>query len=170
MSTRVTLRLKTLKKLLIIPLFILGCANSPTEKAQENPPNILFILADDQRYDVIKALGNKQIITPNLDALISNGTTFLNTYIMGAMNGAVCAPSRAMLITGRSLFEINPYAGDQLDMPDTLLAEALAMNGYNTFHSGKWHNGEKAFLKGFDQGSKLFFGGMSDKSYHIVQF
>ena len=162
MSTRVTLRLKTLKKLLIIPLFILGCANSPTEKAQENPPNILFILADDQRYDVIKALGNKQIITPNLDALISNGTTFLNTYIMGAMNGAVCAPSRAMLITGRSLFEINPYAGDQLDMPDTLLAEALAMNGYNTFHSGKWHNGEKAFLKGFDQGSKLFFGGMSD--------
>ena len=47
-------------------------------------------------------------------------------------------------------------------MPDTLLAEALLVNGYTTFHTGKWHNGEKAFLKGFIQGSKIFFGGMSD--------
>tara|TARA_B100001057_G_scaffold49577_1_gene44189 strand:+ start:2614 stop:4200 length:1587 start_codon:yes stop_codon:yes gene_type:complete len=143
-------------------LFLVYCGNPRSNKPHTHPPNILFILADDQRYDLIHALGNKEIITPNLDELISRGTTFYNTYIMGAMNGAVCAPSRAMIITGRSLFDINPYAGDELDMPDTLLAEALLLNDYTTFHTGKWHNGEKAFLKGFVQGSKIFFGGMSD--------
>ena len=163
MKKLTTPHLKSFKKLLLISLLVLvGCSNSQSENTLKESPNILFILADDQRYDVIRALGNEQIITPNLDALISNGTVFQNAYIMGAMNGAVCAPSRAMLITGRSLFDINPYAGDHLDMPDTLLAEALSINGYSTFYTGKWHNGEKAFLKGFDQGSKIFFGGMSD--------
>lgn len=143
-------------------LFLVYCSNPRSNKPFKKKPNILFILADDMRYDAIHALGNKEIITPNLDKLISRGTTFNNTYIMGAMNGAVCAPSRAMMNTGRSLFNINPYSGDQLDMPDTLLAEALLVNDYTTFHTGKWHNGEKAFLKGFVQGSKIFFGGMSD--------
>ena len=162
--SRVLKRLALHKRLMVIPILIIfaSCANPRSYKPSQKPPNILFILADDQRYDVIHALGNKEIITPNLDALISSGTTFINSYIMGAMNGAVCAPSRAMLITGRTLFEINPYSGDQLDMPDILIAEALSKNDYTTFHTGKWHNGEKAFLKGFDQGSKIFFGGMSD--------
>ena len=105
-------RLALHKWLMVIPILIIfaSCVNPRSNKPSQKFPNILFILADDQRYDVIHALGNKEIITPNLDALISSGTTFINSYIMGAMNGAVCAPSRAMLITGRTLFEINPYS------------------------------------------------------------
>ena len=146
----------------ILFLLFIGCAIPKKTPPIDNRPNIVFILADDQRYDCIHALGNTEIITPNLDALVAKGTTFKNTYIMGAMNGAVYAPSRAMLISGRSVFDITPYAGSNLDMPDLLLPEALSMNNYTTFHIGKWHNGETAFLKGFKEGSKLFFGGMCD--------
>ena len=92
-------------------LLLVYCGNQRSNKPHKKTPNILFILADDQRFDLIHSLGNKEIITPNLDELVSKGTTFCNTYIMGAMNGAVCAPSRAMINTGRSLFDINPYEG-----------------------------------------------------------
>src|SRR5262245_50971643 len=69
--------------------------------AQEKPqrPNILFILADDQRHDTIHALGNEEIHTPNLDRLARNGFHFTNAYCMGSMTPAVCLPSRTMLMT-----------------------------------------------------------------------
>ena len=72
-------------------------------------PNILWITVEDIS-PTLSMYGDSTASTPNLDELVSRGTTFYNTYIMGAMNGAVCAPSRAMIITGRSLFDINPYA------------------------------------------------------------
>lgn len=44
-------------------------------------PNILFIVTDDQRFDTIHALGNSEIITPNLDKLASYGTFFVRAHI-----------------------------------------------------------------------------------------
>lgn len=43
--------------------------------------NILFIVTDDQRFDTIHALGNSEIITPNLDKLASYGTFFVRAHI-----------------------------------------------------------------------------------------
>ncbi len=149
---------------------IVACS---AKKNNLNPPlkqpNILFLFADDQRYNTINALGNSEIITPNLDQLVHRGTAFTNAYIFGAMNGAVCAPSRAMLLTGRSVFKVEPYHGNPLTMPDTLLPRTLANNGYQTFHTGKWHNGKKAFQSAFDDGAKIFFGGMFDQ-YAVPTF
>lgn len=144
-------------------IFINLSCSTKSKEIEQNAPNILFLFADDQRYQTIAALGNDEIITPHLDELVKHGTTFSNAYIMGAMNGAVCAPSRAMLMTGRSIFNIHPAAADNLAMPDTLLPRALSANGYQTFHTGKWHNGRKAFQDAFDDGSKIFFGGMFDQ-------
>ena len=70
-------------------------------------PNILLFFTDDQRFDTISALGNNQIHTPNLDALVSGGTTFTQAHIPGGTCGAVCMPSRAMLHTGRTLFHLD---------------------------------------------------------------
>src|SRR4051812_12695512 len=53
-------------------------------------PNVLFLLADDQRADTLAALGNARIRTPNLDRLVREGTAFTRAYCMGAMQGAVC--------------------------------------------------------------------------------
>ncbi len=55
-------------------------------------PNILFIVTDDQRFDTIHALGNNEIITPNLDKLASRGTSFTRAHIAGGTCGAVCMP------------------------------------------------------------------------------
>ncbi|MGV8094220.1 MAG: sulfatase-like hydrolase/transferase [Mangrovibacterium sp.] len=142
---------------------IISCNSGTQNRIQKKKPNILFLFADDQRFNTIAALGNNEIITPNLDKLVENGTTFTNAYIMGAMNGAVCAPSRAMLMTSRSVFKINPADAGLLHLPDTLLPKALSNNGYTTFHTGKWHNGKRAFKVAFDDGSRIFFGGMHDQ-------
>src|SRR5690349_12255584 len=59
-------------------------------------PNVLFLFSDDQRVDTIASLGNAHIRTPNLDRLVKSGTAFTGAYCMGANQGAVCVPSRAM--------------------------------------------------------------------------
>jgi arylsulfatase A-like enzyme len=59
-------------------------------------PNILVIFTDDQRFDTVHALGNKNISTPHIDWLVQNGTSLTNAYIMGGTDTAVCMPSRAI--------------------------------------------------------------------------
>jgi hypothetical protein len=70
-------------------------------------PNVLFVLTDDQRADTIHALGNAHIATPNLDLLAQSGFAFRNAYCMGSDRPAVCLPSRAMLLSGMSLFHLS---------------------------------------------------------------
>ena len=65
---------------------------------QQKKPNVIFLFADDQRADTIAALGNPHIKTPNLDSLVRRGFSFRSNYIFGGNSGAVCVPSRAMLI------------------------------------------------------------------------
>ena len=104
-------------------------------------PNILFILADDQRWDTIRALGNPDIQTPNLDRLVQRGFRFNNAYCMGSMIGAVCTPSRTMFITGRSLWRIPANPAASTPPPGVpLLPNLLNDAGYATFHCGKAGN------------------------------
>ena len=51
-------------------------------------------------------VGNPQLQTPHLDELVRRGMTFSHCYTQGSMVGAVCLPSRTMMLTGRSLFRI----------------------------------------------------------------
>ena len=132
-------------------------SNSITVNAQRNKPNILFLFSDDQRMDAVGAYGNPYIQTPNLDRLAQQGTRFTNNFCMGSHHGAVCAPSRAMLMSGKSLF--NVY--DKLEGV-TIMPEVLKDQGYVTFGTGKWHNEKTAFARGFEYGRNVFFGGMSD--------
>lgn len=125
------------------------------------PKNVLFIVTDDQRYDTIQALGNREIKTPNMDRLVNEGTAFTQAHIPGGTTGAVCMPSRAMLHTGRGLFHIE-REGQRIPAAHTTMAETFQKNGYETFAAGKWHNGTEAFHRGFESGANLFFGGMWD--------
>jgi arylsulfatase A-like enzyme len=120
-------------------------------------PNVLFLFSDDQRADTIAALGNPYIQTPNLDRLVKEGTACTRAYCMGAQQGAVCVPSRAMLMSGRTLFHVDTNLKDQSTWP-----EAFARAGYTTFMSGKWHNGPTSARRVFVEGKAVFFGGMGD--------
>ena len=120
-------------------------------------PNILFLFSDDQRADTIAVLGNRHIHTPNLDRLVREGTTFTRAYCMGAQQGAVCVPSRAMLMSGRTLFRIKENMDGLPTWP-----EQFGAVGYATFISGKWHNGAPSVLRSFKEGKAIFLGGMGD--------
>jgi len=125
------------------------------------PPNILFLFADDQRFDTIRALGNPYIQTPHLDALVERGTVFSRAHIMGSHSGAVCVPSRAMLLTGESLFRLQER-GSVIPEGQAMWPELFRKAGYTTFATGKWHSDRAAFARCYSSGAEIFFGGMSD--------
>ena len=100
-----------------------------------SPPNILFLIADDQRADTIGAWGNNHIKTPNLDELAAEGFSFRQNYCFGSNSAAVCLPSRAMLMSGYTWFNVDNRLSDQRVI---LLPELLRRNGYATYVTGKW--------------------------------
>lgn len=127
-------------------------------------PNLVFICSDDQRADTIAALGNRHIQTPTLDRMARDGVAFTNAFCMGSTQGAVCVPSRAMFLTGRSLFRVNDQIRDIPTWP-----EVFRRAGYHTFGVGKWHNGPASYARSFAAGGPVFFGGMSDQNKVPVQ-
>ena len=130
------------------------CASVPLREthAAGSRPNILHIHADDHRADGLHALGNPLLQTPNLDTLVERGMTFTHCYTMGSMTGAVCTPSRTMMLTGRSWQRIPgaPGAMPGAKEPATFLPRVIQAAGYQTWHMGKRGNGFPAGLKEFE--------------------
>jgi len=116
-------------------------------------PNILHIHADDLRPDGLHALGNSLLKTPNLDSIVSRGMIFTHCYTMGSMIGAVCTPSRTMMLTGRSwqLIPGAPKASQNAGDPSTYLPRIIKAAGYQTWHMGKRSNGFPAGLQEFEK-------------------
>ena len=124
-------------------------------------PNVLVLLADDQRFDTVGALNNPAIETPNLDALAAEGVSFTQAHIQGGTVGAVCMPSRAMFHTGVDLFHLKNH-GETIPADHRLMGEVFQDAGYETFGTGKWHNGPSSYARSFSAGAEVFFGGMND--------
>ncbi|MCY4224365.1 MAG: sulfatase-like hydrolase/transferase, partial [Bacteroidetes bacterium] len=141
-------------RLILLLLLITSCNIS-----QPDSMNVLLIYTDDQRYNTIGGLGNPEVKTPNLDALVERGTAFTHAHTMGGLHGALCAPSRSMLMTGRPLFRLDG-TGDHIPADYVMLPEILAEAGYMTFATGKWHNDRASFARAFQAGDHIFFGGM----------
>lgn len=139
----------------LVTMFSLAAWNAVEGAGQ---PNVLFLFADDMRADTIAAHGNPHIKTPNLDKLAAAGYSFRGNYVCGGNSGAVCVPSRAMLMSGKTWLHIDTATlkGEKL------LPEWLGEHGYATFGTGKWHNGQASYLRAFQRGKTVMFGGMSD--------
>lgn len=144
----------------VMALAALSCAVSAKGK---NAKNVLFILVDDMQKTCIHAYGNNQVVSPNIDRIINSGTSFMHTYTNGSLGGALSMPSRAMIMTGRRVYELS---GDGAVIPEqhVTLPELLRKNGYETFATGKWHADRKAFNRSFVKGDNIFFGGMHQYS------
>ncbi len=130
-------------------------------------PNVLILLADDLRNDSVGALGDLPARTPNIDRLINEGTTWTRAYVAGSNQGAVCSPSRAMLLTGHHWRGLPPRfvvpwrtaTPDDPPLP-AMLPRTMADAGWRTFFTGKWHQPREHFNACFDEGERVFFGGM----------
>lgn len=124
------------------------------------PVNVLFFYSDDHAPGALGALGHPDVKTPHLDALYRDGFHFSQAYNMGSMVMPVCLPSRAMLMSGKSLFR----APNQLE-GGPILPEVFRQGGYTTFVSGKWHNGAASLIRGFDEGEAVFLGAAAGTHY-----
>ncbi len=109
-------------------------------------PNILYVMTDQQRFDTIAALGNKDVYTPNLDRLVRRGVTFTRAY----STCPVCVPARYTVRTGcepptTRVFtngRSRPVAGQAETMEGRCgpyLARTMQARGYRTFGIGKFH-------------------------------
>ncbi|KAA3634824.1 MAG: DUF4976 domain-containing protein [Bacteroidetes bacterium] len=126
-------------------IFCFLCLHSCEETDQQTTiekPNIVLIFSDDQNFQTINALGNQEIHTPNLDRLVDMGTTFSHAYNMGSWTGAVCVPSRTMMVTGRSVWDARKII-PEIKSDSSVAAQTWPMlmksAGYETYMTGKWH-------------------------------
>ncbi|MDZ7607602.1 MAG: sulfatase-like hydrolase/transferase [Cyclobacteriaceae bacterium] len=136
-------------------------------------PNILLILTDDQGYYDVGACGAKDLLTPNIDKLFSQGMQFTNFYA----NSSVCSPTRASINTGLypdragvpGVIRTQKQNSWGYLNPDVVtLADQLKSAGYHTALIGKWHLGlEKPnipTMRGYEF-FKGFLGDMMDDYY-----
>jgi arylsulfatase A-like enzyme len=123
----------------------------------QKPKNVIIFFADDLRASALGCYGNNYVKTPTIDSLAANGMRFTNTYIQGSHHGALCAPSRAMLLTGKTYHKIK----DKMAGHETI-AKRLKDRGYETYMTGKWHNEMEVVAEGFSKARNVMFGGMSD--------
>ncbi len=140
------------------PAASLPAATTAPSAAAAKParrPNILFILADDQSPFDLKAYDPaSRLETPVIDALAARGCVLDAAYHMGSFSGAVCTPSRHMIMTGRSVWHlpIGPGSGKQgssasaferrcpADIEDHVLAAVFNAAGYATMRTCKQGN------------------------------
>jgi arylsulfatase A-like enzyme len=118
--------------------------------AGKDRPNFLFLFTDDQTFHAVNALGNADVKTPNMDRLASKGVTFTHCFNQGSFSGAVCVASRAMLNTGRTLWQCGGgKCEESKGKLYPLWGQTLGQAGYDTFVTGKWHNGDQTLQAGF---------------------
>ena len=111
-------------------------------------PNILFVMADQLSALATSPYGNGDVLTPNMQALSSEGATFERYYC----NYPICVPSRMAMLTGRLPYNIESYDnGCELPASTPTFLHHLRLAGYRTLLSGKMHFIGPDQLHGFER-------------------
>ncbi len=146
----------------------LSDSNKKVKSKIERAPNILLITVDDLGWADLGCYGADLHETPHIDAFAATGQKFTNAYAAAA----ICTPTRAALLTGKSPAKLNmtiwreaaindqfenklipPDVSPNLPLKEVTIAEALKAEGYMTAHLGKWHVGDGEHFpetQGFD--------------------
>lgn len=109
-------------------------------------PNFLFVLVDDQSpFDLQTYDPNSILETPNISKLAKEGIVIESARHMGSMNGAVCTPSRHMIMTGRTLWHLPPSAEFQTQtaphyLDEQTIGAVFNRAGYKTMRTCKKGN------------------------------
>jgi len=148
--------MKDLLKLILISIIIFSQIESGQckWKNQNNPPNVLLILTDNQSYYELSCNGHNIVRTPNIDKFADEGVVFDNFFA-----SPFCSPSRSEILTGRYALKSgihNTIGGvSLLSKNQTLLTDLLREAGYKNAIFGKWHLGNEypynPLYRGFDK-------------------
>ena len=123
-------------KFLLLALALLPLACSL--QAESEPPNIVFIFADDLGYNDLSCYGADLIETPNIDKLASEGMRFTDAHSAASL----CSPSRYGLLTGQAPWRLGKKGnGYRLSEGQLNIASFLRPHGYLSAAIGKWHLG-----------------------------
>ena len=132
-----------MKKSFYLILILTTVFFSCNSNKEDTRPNILFIMSDDHAYQAISSYGYNLNNTPNIDRIAKEGAIFKNSFV----TNSICAPSRAVMLTGKHSFlngkvdNIQDFNWDQ-----NSFAKELKKSGYQTALIGKIH------LRGLPQG------------------
>jgi arylsulfatase A-like enzyme len=164
---------KTILIFFSIASFAFLSFNKPKNNKSLAPqkPNIVLIMADDLGFSDIGCYGS-EIKTPNLDKLASEGMRLKQCY-----NNAICAPSRATLLTGQYPHKAGMgFFNQDLGLPayqgflnnqSLTFGEIFQQAGYKTYLSGKWHVGNDSSKWALKRGFDGFFGFISGASSYF---
>jgi arylsulfatase A-like enzyme len=123
--------------------FLSSCLGAALPGAAGQPPNIVFIYADDLGYGDLSSYGATRVRTPNIDRLAAGGVRFTDAH----STAATCTPSRYSLMTGEYAFRMEgarvlPGDAPLLIRPGRVTLPAILKGrGYRTAAVGKWHLG-----------------------------
>ncbi len=133
--------------------------NPKQVKVKDKKLNVLLIYTDDHRFSGVHTLAGQQVKTPNIDKLAESGVVFNNTYLNGAFTGATCLASRAQLLSGRSVFQLEKQ-GAVVPADQITIAENFKNNAYHSHVIGKWHQDNESLTRSFTSGDKLMSGNL----------
>jgi arylsulfatase A-like enzyme len=150
--------MKKYASIIILLVIFTSCINKDEAKShkgnQAKKPNIILIMTDQQTAEAMSCAGNKNLLTPALDALAADGIRFTHNYVTQPL----CLPFRTSLQTARYPHEVNVRNnGDDIQGDVPMLGNLVADAGYECTYIGKWHVGttpEKAGYYNYEKGGK----------------
>jgi len=125
--------------------FAAAIAAAPAVAQATRPPNIVLILIDDLRWDVLGCAGHPWAKTPHLDQLAARGARFANAFVTTSL----CSPSRASILAGQYM-HAHGVRDNFTALPASLptFPKILQQRGYRTAFLGKWHMGDAQLNRG----------------------
>jgi arylsulfatase A-like enzyme len=160
---------------------LLVTSTAVASEPADGRPNILFIIVDDQSpFDLRVYEPASALETPVIDRLAAEGMTFDGAYHMGSWSGAVCTPSRHMVMSGRTVWHLprNGIRGVEhnplcpTDLPEHTLAAVFNRAGYDTMRTCKQGNSYKAANEQFTvlrEATKRGAGAEDGSAWHAEQ-
>lgn len=159
------MRTKLLTCLLLCCSSLVPTSLSTAAAPDRQPPNIIYIMADDLGYGDLGCYGQETIDTPNIDRLAAEGMRFTDHY----SGHTVCRPSRLVLMTGyhSGHTAISSNAGHTLEPGARTVTRLLKEAGYATGGVGKWALGRPGTTgMPHKQAFDLWFGYLNQGNAH----